>query len=78
MRGRGTKTMFAHAHVKWFYGQSEHMYYLNYFIMKVFLKKFFQHMETLDVFTYKPSYSKETQYNYIDNNENDRNSNSNN
>ena len=35
-------------------------------------------METLDVFTYKPSYSKETQYNYIDNNENDRNSNSNN
>ena len=35
-------------------------------------------METLDVFTYKPGYNKETQYNYIDNNENDRNSNSNN
>ena len=35
-------------------------------------------METLNVFTYKPSYSKEKQYNYIDNNENDRNSNSNN
>ena len=38
-------------------------------------------METLldqDVFTYKPSWSKETQYNHITNNENDRNSNSNN
>ena len=32
--------MFAYAHVKWFYGQSEHMYYLNYFIMKVFKKNF--------------------------------------
>ena len=52
---RGMKTMFTYAHVKWFYGQSEHMYYLNYFIMKVFLKNFFQHMETLNVFTYKPS-----------------------
>ena len=31
-------------------------------------------METLDVFTYKPNYSKETQYNCIDNNENDINS----
>ena len=48
------------------------------FYNESFLKKFFQHMETLNVFTYKPSYSKETQYNYIDNNENDRNSNSNN
>ena len=28
-----------------------------------------------DVFTYKPSLSKETQYNHINNNENDRNSN---
>ena len=71
------KTMFAYAHVKWFYGQSEHMYYLNYFIMKVF-KKNFSSTWKLNVFTYKPSYSKETQYNYIDNNENDRNSNSNN
>ena len=24
--------MFTYAHVKWFYGQSEHAYYLNYFI----------------------------------------------
>ena len=24
--------MFTYSHVKWFYGQSEHMYYLNYFI----------------------------------------------
>ena len=23
-----------HAHVKWFYGQSERAYYLNYFIMR--------------------------------------------
>ena len=30
---RGTKTLFAYAHVKWFYGQSERAYYLNYFIM---------------------------------------------
>ena len=30
---RGTKTMFTYAHVKWFYGQSEHAYYLNYFII---------------------------------------------
>ena len=28
---RGTKTVFTYAHVKWFYGQSEHAYYLNYF-----------------------------------------------
>ena len=30
---RGTKTVFTYAHVKWFYGQSEHAYYLNYFII---------------------------------------------
>ena len=29
---RGTKTVFTYTHVKWFYGQSEHVYYLNYFI----------------------------------------------
>ena len=29
---RGTKTVFTYTHVKWFYGQSEHAYYLNYFI----------------------------------------------
>ena len=27
------KTVFTYVHVKWFYGQSEHAYYLNYFIM---------------------------------------------
>ena len=32
---RGTKTVFTYAHVKWFYGQSECTYYLNYFIMVV-------------------------------------------
>ena len=32
---RGTKTVFTYAHVRWFYGQSEHAYYLNYFIMVV-------------------------------------------
>ena len=26
---RGTKTVLTYAHVKWFYGQSEHVYYLN-------------------------------------------------
>ena len=30
---RGTKTVFTYAHVKWFYGQSEHAYFVNYFIM---------------------------------------------
>ena len=25
--------MFAYAHVKWFYGQSERAYYLNYFML---------------------------------------------
>ena len=34
---RGTKTVFTYAHVKWFYGQSECAYYLNYFIKKVCL-----------------------------------------
>ena len=29
---RGMKTVFTYAHVKLFYGQSERMYYLNYFI----------------------------------------------
>ena len=29
---RGTKTVFTYTHVKWFYGQSEHAHYLNYFI----------------------------------------------
>ena len=27
--------MFTYAHVKWFYGQSERAYYLNYFIIFV-------------------------------------------
>ena len=27
------KTVFTYAHVKWFYGQSERAYYLNYFII---------------------------------------------
>ena len=31
---RGTKTVFTYAHVKWFYGQSERTYYLNYCIVK--------------------------------------------
>ena len=30
---RGTKTVFTYAHVKWFYGQSERAYYLNYFVI---------------------------------------------
>ena len=30
---RGTKTVFTYTHVKWFYSQSEHVYYLNYFII---------------------------------------------
>ena len=30
---RGTKTVFTYARVKWFYGQSERAYYLNYFII---------------------------------------------
>ena len=34
---RGTKTVFTYAHVKWFYGQSERAYYLNYFIIQFYL-----------------------------------------
>ena len=30
---RGTKTVFTYAHVKWFYGQSERAYHLNYFMI---------------------------------------------
>ena len=30
---RGMKTVFTYSHVKWFYGQSEHAYYLHYFII---------------------------------------------
>ena len=33
--GRGTKTVFTYAHVKWFYGQSERAYYLNYFVTSI-------------------------------------------
>ena len=32
---RGTKIVFTYAHVKWFYGQSERAYYLNYFIISL-------------------------------------------
>ena len=35
---RGTKTVFTYAHVKWFHGQSERVYYLNYFIMYIINK----------------------------------------
>ena len=30
--------MFTYAHVKWFYGQSERAYYLNYFIKKTYVQ----------------------------------------
>ena len=33
--------MFAYAHVKWFYGQSEHMYLIELFYNESFLKKIF-------------------------------------
>ena len=36
---RGTKNVFTYTHVKWFYGQSEHAYYLNYFIMCCYCKE---------------------------------------
>ena len=32
---RGTKTVFTYTHAKWFYGQSECVFYLNYFIILV-------------------------------------------
>ena len=38
---RGTKIMFTCAHVKWFYGQSERAYYLNYFIKNHVIKAHF-------------------------------------
>ena len=42
---RGTKTVFTYAHVKWFYGQSEHVYYLNYFMIQNMLKAFLNFKE---------------------------------
>ena len=33
---KGTKTVFTYAHIKWFYGQSERAYYLNYFIKYIY------------------------------------------
>ena len=46
---RGTKTVFTYAHVKWFYGQSERAYYLNYFIKKY--EAFSRNWIWLDKFT---------------------------
>ena len=37
---RGTKTLFTYAHVKWFYGQSEHTHYLNYFYSSIWCVNF--------------------------------------
>ena len=37
---KGTKSVFTYAHVKWFYGQSECGYYLNYFIIIIFSHDF--------------------------------------
>ena len=46
---RGMKTMFTYAHVKWFYGQSERAYYLNYFIIKTFEQ--FRQQKRLSILT---------------------------
>ena len=50
---RGTKTVFTYAHVKWFYGQSERAYYLNYFIIQIkILVRNYKQIATLgDTFT---------------------------
>ena len=40
------KTVFTYAHVKWFYGQSERAYYLNYFINS-YLKHTYSPMRSL-------------------------------
>ena len=45
---RGTKTVFTYAHVKWFYGQSERAYYLNYFI-KIYNTVFYATMLSISV-----------------------------
>ena len=51
---RGTKTVFTYAHVKWFYGQSERTYYLNYFIiLNQTLRSGYVNMETILHFFYK-------------------------
>ena len=46
---RGTKTVFTYTHVKWFYGQSERAYYLNYFIIKTFEQ--FRQQKRLSILT---------------------------
>ena len=37
---RGRKTVFTYTHVKWFYGQLECAYYLNYFVIFFILVTF--------------------------------------
>ena len=49
---RGMKTVFKCAHVKWFYGQSECAYYLNYFIIML-LHALVRTSWRLDHFSYK-------------------------
>ena len=41
--------MFTYTHVKWFYGQSEHAYYLNYLIIKTFEQ--FRQQKRLSILT---------------------------
>ena len=45
---RGTKTMLIYTRVKWFYGQSERAYYLNYFI-KIYNTIFYATMLSISV-----------------------------
>ena len=45
--------MFTYAHVKWFYGQSERAYYLNYFIkgFPALRKAVTTHVKKYDIFS---------------------------
>ena len=45
------KTVFTYAHVKWFHGQSERAYYLNYFI-NAHVKWFYGQSERLYYLNY--------------------------
>ena len=48
---RGTKTVFTYAHVKWFYGQSERAYYLNYFV--IISKRFKNYKHLVEIIFFK-------------------------
>ena len=63
---RGTKTMFTYAYVKQFYGQSERAYYLNYFIMFLFVVSLEDHFTRSDGYVQVLNSIEQRLYNSLD------------